>query len=281
VSTTKKRHTGLTLLETMLVLAIASLLILLGLRQYQTYLLDAQIQQVKANVDTIMQGMLFFYRAQCYGTVNTSTGILAPGKLNPQSFLNFNVPSIFPINIPSDLVTPGYLTTVVPLNPIVDSSQPGTYEGYVAQFNLEQSTKYVCTSAQTNAVAFGPNDPTCATKIGTIINWNIQVAVALKDTAQAQTYLSLLQGNCLSSINGVTVTPCSGGTGSGSYVVFERSPSMVSSHITSDFQLHNPIGQQSNQLYSTYNTSYLIQSNGQVPSIGNTRTISQYFLCNS
>ena len=52
---------GVTLIEVMLVLAIASLLILLGIRQYQSYKGDINIKQFNYDIDKIFKAMKEFY----------------------------------------------------------------------------------------------------------------------------------------------------------------------------------------------------------------------------
>ncbi|TAK77653.1 MAG: hypothetical protein EPO11_02385 [Gammaproteobacteria bacterium] len=270
----KKRHIGMTLVEIMLVLSIATLLVIWSFRQYQTYRLDADVRRVKYNVDMIMESMYYYYRANCLGRVNPTTGILVPGTLNPSNTTtNPLSSSTFPINILTDLFTPGYLPANIPaFVPLVDSSAANSY-GYVAQFNLVTSTRSLCTSAN------------CATSApaGTVVDWNIQVAVSMKDktASSEQGYLQLLQGNCLSSLNGWIVTPCTGGTGSGEYVVFERSPSRVAERLKSNFQMYLPAIQQFNNMYSTYNDIHLLSTGGKVPGSGGVGTTQQYFLCNS
>lgn len=283
---TKKRYTGITLIETLLVLAIGSMILIMGMRQYQVYQLDSQIRQIKYNVDTIFQAMAFFYRANCLGPTDAYSGvILMPGKLNPSS-PSYKDP--FPINLQTDLVNGGFLSTTLPtivaLSPLVDSTGKDT-NGYAVQFNRYTQDRFICTIG---VAAASPNDVSCSNKvkIGTIVLWKAQVAVLMQDPAKAATYRTLLGGDCLSSYTGGGVAKCSAGA-AGNYVVFERLPSFSSAALQTGYGLTNPTIQQFNQMYTTYPINSLLRVDpstgqpGRVPAAGGAGTEPQYFLCNS
>jgi len=268
VSLMKRRtQQGMTLIEAMLVIAVGAFIIYLSIQQYQQYKHDGDIIQVKANVDTIFQAMTGYYRTNCYGqTGSGQTLISGSGSLSPSA----SPTNPFPINIATLLQKTGYLTTQMPFSPIVDATGPGL-NGYVAQYNQAPSgTRYVCMAGNNTT---GPFDPNCTSKtpVGTIVVWKAQVAVLLKDTSQANVYLKLLDGDCLSSYSGGVVTPCSSSGNTGNYVVWERLPSSNSNpSAISDYWETIPLVHQFTQMYTT--NPILSLTNGSA-------TGSQYYLC--
>jgi Tfp pilus assembly protein PilE len=251
-----KKQQGLGLTELFMVIIVGAGILLLSIRQYQSYRADADIYTIKSNVDMLFQGLSRYYQVNCYGSTNptATTNPVTPGKLNPAS----TPPNQQPIDIITDLVTPGLLTSETLANftrsPIVDDSAgpTNTYSGYVLQFNQElpSASRLACT-AGTNAIG-DPFPPQCtATQpVGTIQSWSAQVAVLLKDTAYAQQYLGLLGGDCLSSLAGTIVLPCSANS-PGPYVVWMRQPSYASTNAVSDYWTTNPTVKQFNQMYTT------------------------------
>lgn len=284
----RKRDEGIGLIEVLLVLAIAAAIIVMGIRQYQSFRQDADVQQLKYNIDTIFQAMNQFYKVNCLGSVNAA-GVLVPGLLNPS---HKPVPvSPYPIIITTDLVNNGFLAAnPFPLSPLVDNSSP-PFGGYVAQFNqtaLASNTKKVCVAAKGPY----PNNPatgiaasqncTSAVAVGTIVTWNAQVAVLMKNSATAQQYLKMLNADCTSTKGllgkGTTVSPCgSGGLISlgakGAYLVFTRQPTFSSTGTTPDEWEANQTASQFTQMYTTYPVVYLLNSAGQ------TQSGPQYYYC--
>lgn len=254
-----KKQMGLSIFELLFFLVIAGMLVILGIRQYQMLRLDNEAQQAQANVNTILQAMGTYYKANCFGTY--APGDYKPGTLNPD-----HVPPPqpqYPINIKTDLIQAGFLNSpnIFYPNPFINSAGAVGTSGYVAQFNQSTSIRYICTAAN------------CAQKvaIGTIISWQAQVAFLTTDPSQAATYKDLLNADCTSSINGSTVQPCSSNR-PGPYLVWERLPSMASPPTTSAFWPFNPTVKQFNQMYTTYPINYLMSTVSKDPTM-------QYFLC--
>lgn len=264
----KNPQSGATLLEIMLVLVVGSFILYLSIQQYLTYRRDSDVYQLQANVNTLFQGLTAYYQMNCGGTVD-ATNTQVPGTLNPDysPAPGANVP----IDINNDLIANNLITSVIPLNPIVNTAGAGTTNGYVAQFNMTQPepSRLICT-AGTNAT--GPNDPNCTatTTVGSIVIWKAQVAVQLKNAATAKQYLNLLQGDCLSSLSGNIVTPCDTSGNTGTFVVWERLPSSANSKTVSDYWGSLPTVKQFSQMYNTYPVNDL--TNGS-------QTTNQYFLC--
>lgn len=261
---TKKQYAGVSLVELILVLAIGAAILILSLRQYQVFRQDADADQLVANVNTLMQAMGQYYKANCYGTYNPNANPpLTPGTLNP---LNTNdpLPGPFPINITTDLVDNGYLSPEMPISSLVDTTgaEGNNFNGYVAQFNA--------------SIQMVRNPGSGA--VGQVLIWKPQISVLLKDTENATQYLNWLQADCLSSLNGETVSRCQLNSNTGTYLVWERMPSYAASKGNSSLWEAKAVSTQFNQMYTTYPTVYLLNTGGKVPTTGSA-TQTQYYLC--
>ncbi len=248
----KTQQRGLSLPELLLVIVIGMSISYMSIRQYRIWRNDADASAVRENIDTIMQAMAKYYRQNCYGSTNPTTAAVTPGTLNP----NY-VPTptnTVPINIITELKGNHLLPNALAFNPLLNQTAGNPLTGYVAQFNLYPShERRICTQG-TNAFSAGSASCTASAAIGTVVNYTIQVAILLKDTAHAQTYLHQLQGDCLSNLAGNIVTPCNAPDHSaGPYVVWERQPSLVSSRDNSTYWSSLPNVNQFTQMYTTSN----------------------------
>jgi Tfp pilus assembly protein PilE len=264
----KKQMLGVSLIEVILALLIGISLLLISIRQYQSFKLDQDIRQLQYNVDTIFQAMNRYYQANCFGTTHPSTGVVTSGTLNPA----LNPANPFLINITTDLANTGFLTNRIPRSLIVNTAGPATnqYNGYVAQFNQSTQSKMLCISSG------------CAsqTNVGTIVTWRAQVAVLLQKPPQAQQYKNALTADCLSNLGaGGTVIPCTPVSISGNYLVWERLPSFASPNSESESWVLNPTVNQFTQMYTTYPGTYLLNTQGQITA--QPTNPSQNYLCGS
>lgn len=258
-----RRQSGLTLLEIILVVSLASSILLLSIRQYESYKLDSDVQQVLYNVDQIFQAASYYYQANCKRQINqtTMTPIAGTGSLDPA---NSPTNPKF-IDAQADLVTPGYLKAPILFNPIVRYMQGSeVLKSYSVQFNLV--TPLPSRSVPLSAGGTG--------NTGTIYVWKIQVAVALANPATAPQYLNLLRGDCLSHmIGGSLVAPCPATptppTANDTYVVFSRLPSFATPGSQSGLEATNATVKQFTQQYETYPILYLLDTGG----------VGQNYLC--
>jgi len=231
------REFGMTLIEVLLVLAIAMSILVMSLRQYYSYRLDADMMQLSFNVNTLFEAAAAYYQANC-----------GPGKqLDP----NVTTATRKPLNITTDLINAGYLASNFPIpNPLVDGTAPGS--GYVVQFN-----EY--TMPRMQPVCSDPPDCTTSTpiQVGTIIIWKIQVAVATNNMTAVRlaNTQAFLQADCVSTVSGSPPMSalCSTNPTTGTYLVFERLPSFVNSDLRarSPDWLSMPLLKQFNQMYTT------------------------------
>jgi len=227
------RQKGVTLIELLLVIIIALTFVSLGIKVYQQQEYEVELQNVKSNVDFLFVAMKNYYLANCRAIRNSATGSVitsSTGQLDP----TVNVPpvtSIVPININTALATPGYLEKwPLPYSVLVTNN-------YIVQFNLYNNSATYPNAVKT--IYFCSNKNNClaptgiATKaVNNVYLWTIQVAVQVQNSAQAAYIAGRLNADCRSSLSGSVVTPCSQSPVLGSYLVFERLPSMASSTAT-------------------------------------------------
>lgn len=277
----KQLQQGLSLVEVLLVFAIIGLLVIMGLRFYQSLNRDNQIRQVQFNVDRLRDAMKMYYDANCYRRNDTNGGQIIPGTLNPNN-ADFETP--FVITIANDLQPSGFLTNQFKFVsiPFVDST--AGENGYFMQFNYNESERKICTelnntSTPTN-LPVGATDPNCKTAktIATIALWKTIIAVQLKATINAKIYLGLLNGDCISSIKNGVIQTCAevNGDQSGNLIIWERMPTMnVSTNMNT--LLNDASLSEFNRIYRTYPLSYLMNTNGDIQT--GTSNVAQYFYC--
>lgn len=254
---------GVTILEIILVLAISSAILLLSVKQYQSYKVDSDVNQVLYNVDQIFQAASYYYQANCRNQVSPTTGMSIPGSglLDPSN--NPANPTVVQADY---LLQNHYLRDALPVNPIVYYDPTSALmKSYVVQFNLVSPQSQRVINLSNGGTANG----------GTIYVWKIQVAVRLRNPATVSQYLNLLRGNCLSHQVGAMVTPCpstpAAPSANDTYVVFERLPSLPSAEGNSGLNATNVAVKQFNQQYTTYPILYLTS--------GVTPVTPQNYLC--
>lgn len=250
----KRNAKGATLIEVILVLAIASFILLLSFNQYLSYRRNADVMQLQTNVDMLFGALESYFHANCS---------------NPDSPLSAKSESVSYAVPIEKLMSEGYLVlsnNKMQGNPLVNADSQG--QGYILQFNQTQVSGELPTRTQemTNAPSVS---------IGSVVLWQAQVAVNLSNPNTTQQYLNILNANCLSNLSGDIVTACNQGPSGGDYVVFERGPSRPSSKANSIYWLNNPNVKLFKQEYTTDPITILVE-----PS--QTEQLSkQYYLCSS
>lgn len=224
-----QKQKGVTLLEILLVLAIASSLLLLGVRQYTQYKRDQYPDDLKLKISQLFQAAANYYKANC------ESGSLSSASLGVSDLKDF---------------LPAQWSSV---NPLVSPDQ------YVIQFN-ESTVDVRFIYACYNGACSDPEPISSTTKNNT--SYQLQVAVKLADSSMASmlSYKALLGADCISDLNGKQVTPCGATTaGTGPYLVWTRSPSLAmfnsnsnlwpSVHTVNQFKLqytHDPMYEMAN-----------------------------------
>ena len=271
----------MTLLETMLVLTIASGIMLIGFRMVDQVNNEGQFHQIDANLSALFEGMSNYYKFNCYGSADNGSGTPTNiGSLNPQGTIS--TPKV--LNVQTDLVTAGFLGTPtdttqqhhLPIVPLIDYSG-SVGPAYVLQFN----EKAAITPVQVNACVVLANEtgacspslpasdlPNNTTNKSQIILWKAQVAILFKSQALASAYQYKLGATCTSTIHGSSVSPCSANV-PGPYLVWERLPSFTTYNSLPTTWLSMPRLKQFKTLY-THDENYELQ---------NSNAGQQYYLC--
>lgn len=243
MSKQSRSQEGVTLLEVMLALAIGSSIVMLGVKHYKTVKVDSDTHQLVYNVDQIFQAAAEYYQANCRRQVSPTTGAVVgtAGTLDP----DYTPAPTNPYSVTvASLISEGYLTAALPLNPLVNNA--GTNGGYFVQFNR------VSPDADRTVTAYTGD----TVKLGRIIVWRIQVAVELRNAATAETFRQMLGADCLSGPGSNGIEPCSSGV-PGNYAVWERLPSLAVPNSNSNYWMTNAAVKQFNQLYQTLPMLYL------------------------
>jgi prepilin-type N-terminal cleavage/methylation domain-containing protein len=245
---------GMTLLEVMLVIAIAASLLLVGMQTYFQFSLQGELTKVNFNVNVLFQAMRNYYYANCaanrdYATgnqIDNTTGLMDP-SVNTLSGSNLV------LDITNDLVNRGFLTNWHPgLSPIATN--------YVVQFNLYNYATFHPQNVRNVWFCYaGTCYASSTVATNNIYLWSIQVAVKV-DSTKASQYKNMLGADCVSSLVGGIVSPCSGAHTAVDYVVFERLPSYASSRANSPLWLSDPMLKQFKQQY-TNDDDYAVTTN--------------------
>lgn len=257
----KKHHQGVTLLEALLVLAVIASVTTVGLRMYDSYKHDLNVNQISADIDKLFYAASQYYRSQCaFG-----------GALDPLA--NHSLGFVVPLDIKTTLIDGGFLGSSFPLknNPYINYS--GGYNGYAVQLNRYDKIRYDY---------FCSNPPSCTVmmqkQIGTIISWTVQVSVDMKITSGSNLTVmqSLLRADCLTSVSGNPAKAVLCATNpSGNYITIERIPR--ASSMTNDSG--SPFWQ--SMAVSDQVTLELTTPDEETLATGDHSTEYQYFYCTS
>lgn len=238
-----RRTAGITLLEIMLVLAIAMSLLMLGLRLYNQFQYELKIFKIRHTVDQLFQAMYMYHQANC-----------RKGSLSPVNS-KFQTPiSVYDNNQPTADFAP-YLTMVGTL------SENSFVQNYNGQFNLVNDPNnkpsrsvYACWNTASGVTCGAPSTIPTAGKL-TIVFWIAQVAVELNDPTLASMVKAVLNADCVSD----DLNTCDPTATEGKYVIFQQIPSQASQNmphrlgLASYYQILN-IMQQHDPFYE-YNTT--------------------------
>jgi type II secretory pathway pseudopilin PulG len=215
----RTRQPGASLLELLLVLAIVSSLMVLGLNFYRGYQNQLYFSEIQQQIGIIFDAMRMYYYANCQsgralGTVVTTPKVVLSGGVT--TLVNY-------------LDTP-----VQPNNPWVNFSDTNTYHGYIAQFNPHSANRSGVGSA---TYVTGTTTYYASGTIGTIVSWTSQVAVELTSNQNALDLKAYLGAECTSTFTsaaaGVALcTSSSANVSTDTYIVLENAPSYGSGHNT-------------------------------------------------
>lgn len=230
-----KRESGVTLLEGLLVIAIMSSIILLGINQFQQYKNQSNALNVRYLVDKLFVAAAHYYQAYCS---DRGSGF------SPAIYMNSG---IVPVEINVGNLVGTFLTDGPQPNPLIDSNvgYRGYYLVYFPAVGANR-TMYAC---------YNPNSPAsktvapCAAPImsrATVWTWRIQVSIKMASPGEAASYQGLLGADCASD----NYLSCSSGTGTKNYLIWSRPPSYASPNMNSLLWLSTPRVNQFNAQYT-------------------------------
>ena len=243
-----KSQSGVTLLEAMLALGIGSIMIILSLRMYEQFQLDASLNRLQYNVDSLFQAMSLYYKANCFATYDSDGNLSTFGTLNPRNPTPPNLTKPYVVTLADLQGVNTYLRDWHPDNPLVNPGA-GTDQGYFMQFDPimitagatdAPTTVNACTDMATTpcTITATPVNPIAANQqpghymppnqVRGLI-WKLQVSVLLLDPTKANTYMNVLGANCNSDVVAGVVEPCEKPPAANNgYLVWERLPSVAS-----------------------------------------------------
>jgi type II secretory pathway pseudopilin PulG len=285
----RQKISGITLLESLLAIAIAVSLLLLGIRQYEQYRIEASFIEVKKNVDVLFQALGQYYQANCRNLSDEAVAIPAGrasqttlGDLAPGGALNVDYSTAntaYPVNIQTALSANHYLPDNWPMvTPIVDAST------YSARFIFKLGTKqaYACWNfyntagqVQCNTSLYFPS----ATDIGPqdiqpnqVAFWLVQVSVQVQNDpggTKTSAFLGPTGASCASGV----ADRCDGST-TPHFLIWQQLPTKSGSRINSDLWVSQSQEAMFNQQY-THDVMYeLATSSYTTPG-----TTNYYYLC--
>jgi type II secretory pathway pseudopilin PulG len=251
-----KKLQGITLLESLLALAIASSIVIFGIQQYSSFKRDRDVLALRYNVDLILQAMRDYYYANCANLTLGPTATYTP-------------PNPFPITLKNELNP--YLSSPLLPNPVIDPSFGD--QGYAVQFNLK-----ILTGRKESFCYYFPNTGQTSSNCATVDNntaqiylWVVQVMVKVNDPQMAIAYKGLANASCAianPSAPDSAVDCDKEGVTSGmpAYLVWQYLPSSVSP--TLNLRLWNA---------KQFNLQYTNDSSAELISADYAGT--QYYLC--
>ena len=240
---------GVTLMEILLVIAIAAFLVIIGVRQYAIFSRDNAVKQLQYTVSLLFQGAKNYYQANCRCPFDIpsnayvcsgSTGTLDP-SYTPAS------PSPFPVVKTTNLLST-FIQWPPPFNRLIDSTVG--QNGFIVQFNLQGTTPGNRIQPFATYFNWEGTMPTSlvfpsTVVIGKIYHWSVEVGVKLNNSANS----AVLGADCSTSLDGSgNLYPCVPNH-PGNYVAWERTPSFSPMQSTA-WWLIMPRIRQFNQLYT-------------------------------
>ncbi len=276
----KRKQSGATILEVLLVLAIVAAMVLLGIRQYVNYRRSADVEQLKQTIDIIFKGMSDFYRANCFGQYNPATNrytfsVFRTSAGSPLVTTTAN--NTLVINMDTQLRgTPKYinLTDNQFRSPLIDYTK--FQHGFHLQFVRGFLDVFVCTEG-INATGIDPaSGCTKKVKVGQVVVWTPQVTVQPSAAITAQQLRNVADATCTTNVVGTYTTPCPLSSPSSTAAVsWMRQPSMPTRGTTSTYSFLMPTLNAFTQMYQSDGILYLTSTQ---PNATGTRV--HYLYCN-
>jgi Tfp pilus assembly protein PilE len=244
---------GATLLEGLLVLGIAAVIIVIGIRQYNAYLFNTNLQLLQESVEELYVAAAQYYRANCATALATTT---TPYGVTPTQLIS------------SGNASASYLPstwTKSANNPLVAITDPTG--GYLIQFNLLQQgvMKAVCQNQTCDTPSSATTPYPVLSSLSSslpVLIWQIQISVKIKNATPAlvNSIAATLGAACqTNSSTTTTALTCGTATAPYSWIAFTKLPSFAGQNSLSDYWVSTPIIKQFNLQY-THDQMYELSS---------------------
>jgi len=240
------RNKGVTLLEVMLVLAIAASILVLTFQFYNRYRVEQNFVLIQDNIDTLFQSLRRFYQSNC------QQGVLSPlGAIPVDVSIPFLINDATLFN--EQLITNGFLSGDWPRANIEVDDTFG-YKGYSVKLN----PKLVESTDRANRACYQfdkNNPPQCYDGIipnRKILFWQFEIAVKVTNVDYAQSYGPYIGANCIVEDVPANI-PINCETDSspdGQILVWQLMPSDPFLQPKSDNWILNPVVKNFNMLYT-------------------------------
>jgi len=248
-----KCQNGVSLLEVMLVLAIAASIILMGMRLIGQFRYQASEQKLAATINQLFQGMNGFYYANCRQVLDQNSVAQSSGNLDPLVADASGFKSIYPLSISNLIPRIASANDWSPYNALVDNTVGE--KGYFMQFNrvIESLNDPVmsvsaCTGSDAppscnrtdGKVLSSSNVPSSQSHVAT---WVAQVAVKLSPTLTSTQWTQIkndLGATCVSNKVGSSIATCDSSPTAAGYLVWTRTPAAFNPNISSEYWASMP-----------------------------------------
>lgn len=238
-----KKTQGVTLIEMLLVMLLASTIIFFGINTIQRYRAEQEFNQIKFNIEVLFQALRQYYQANCGKQGGPLDPVTNP-KVIDQPFL---------IDLRSHLQ--GYLATNWPnYNAQVDDQDKKLYKGYGAQLNpkVRDNARSIRTCIKDSSGL-----PVCSftslenNNVKSLI-WQFQAVVKINDPDNAQRYRAMAGADCVvdSVPDDAPVNCTTDASTTGQYLVWQRAPSYAPMSIGSELWITTPRVKQFNLQYT-------------------------------
>ncbi len=282
----KQHQTGLTLVETLLVLVVGAIFFTIGLRIYNQLSTQADALRLRANAQQILTAMKYYYQANCRKPLDASGAAMGLGKLDPSEIGSATTLTLTlgsgTTSSGTDLIKSNMLnsTNWRPINPLVDNTASPD-QGYFAQFNRLQTSNadpqmsiYACagdinSNADAKKASFTPactninassyktlSSTNAPSLDSTVIFWIAQVKIKLADCNKAAAVFGTTGASCVtanatdSCSNGAIPVSSLTATCSNRYLIFEQPAAMITPNTSSPLWISQPLVKQFNMQYT-------------------------------
>jgi len=189
-----KKTLGISIIETLLLIVASSLIVIMGIRQYISYRLDADVTLIKYNTDALFSALSSYFQANC----SNKSGLLSP--VDPPSFVA--------LSIQTDLIEGGYFNAnqLLEVSLLLEGTSGPTLDktaAYQVRFVPTVVPRY---RALYNPLTGGTYFVTPPSQ--EFVMWQPEVMVIIKDPTKTAMLQALTQANSCTQVDWTPVASC-------------------------------------------------------------------------